>query len=135
MSKLSREIKALDAAAARLGSPLDDPTGYALSRQLRGEEEAAVARIEAVRSGRKFYALTTTNPSGGWYIVAIEDTKAKAYETAENELIFSRGDIYGQTKRTNLRVVSKTKARKEFGITEQDVESFYGDGDDEGSFA
>jgi hypothetical protein len=68
-----------------------------------------------------YVALTTTNPQTGWSIVAVGHNKTEVKDFSENKLHHDVEpghvrDIYADTELKNLRVVSKTKAIREYHI-------------------
>ena len=75
---------------------------------------------------KQYYALTSQNPQLlGWRIVGIGTTAAEAEREALATLPPLRADnIYAQTDRRNLRIVSKTDARR-YGVGEGAVEAFH----------
>ena len=70
-----------------------------------------------------YIALTTTNAQqNGFEIIAAGPNKAKVEEAAKS--IIGTGDIYRETEQKNLVVVSKTAAKRNYGI---DWAEFYPD--------
>lgn len=67
-----------------------------------------------------YVAVTTTNPQHGWHEVTTGTDKEQVKDTAERQIAGAQWDkpkyIYTQTKLTNLRVVSKTAAKREYGV-------------------
>jgi len=67
-----------------------------------------------------YVAVTTTNPQYGWNEVATGGDKEAVREAAERKIAGNQWnqvkDIYTQTELTNLRVVSKTIAKREYGV-------------------
>lgn len=62
-----------------------------------------------------YYALTTTYPAPRqWTIVAAAATAAEARDAGEKSIVGS--DIYADTLRKNLRVMSMTRATREHYI-------------------
>ncbi len=77
-------------------------------------------------------ALTTTNPAGGWRRIATGATRASAWATAEQILPSGLdSDVYEQTERRTLVVVSKTAATRYYDY-DLDRRGMYGlDPDDD----
>jgi hypothetical protein len=71
-------------------------------------------------SKHTFVAVTTTNPRYGWYQVATGTDKAKLEDEAARKIAGNQWDtakdICTQTELTNLRVVSKTDAKREYHV-------------------
>lgn len=71
-------------------------------------------------SKRTYVAVTTTNPQHGWNEVLTGDNAESVRDEAERKIAGYQWnqakDIYTQTKLTNLRVVSKTTAKREYGV-------------------
>lgn len=69
---------------------------------------------------RTYVAITTTNPQHGWHEVARGNDKqaveAKARKVIGNVATDYGTDIYCDTEHTNLRVVSKTEAKRSYNI-------------------
>ena len=68
-----------------------------------------------------YVAITTVNAQqNGWYEVASGPNKQAVLADAENQIgdvATEYGtDIYRSTEHSNLTVVSKTKAKREFGV-------------------
>lgn len=67
-----------------------------------------------------YVAVTTTNPQHGWHEVTSGTDKEQVREAAERQIAGAQWnqvkDIYTQTELTNLRVVSKTTAKREYGV-------------------
>lgn len=82
------------------------------------------------RSQPLYIALTTTNAQvHGWKVLAYGHDAAKVQSKAE-ELIGdirtdAGTDIYRETEHKNLRVVSKTTAKRSYGIDYDDNESWW----------
>jgi len=67
----------------------------------------------------KFYAISTVNAASfGWRIVATGDSRREAAEAAEAELVALGADIYAETMRRNMMVVSAPTARRQYGVGE-----------------
>lgn len=69
---------------------------------------------------RTYVAVTTTNPRYGWYEVARGGDK-KTVEAEARTVIGDAAtgygsDIYKDTQHTNLRIVSKTEAKRSYGV-------------------
>lgn len=71
-------------------------------------------------SKRTYVAVTTTNPQHGWNKVTTGAEKDQVREDAERQIAGiqwdNAKDIYTQTQLVNLRVVSKTEAKREYGV-------------------
>lgn len=67
-----------------------------------------------------YVAVTTTNPQYGWKAVETGTDKSAVRDTAERKIAGSQWnevkDIYTQTELTNLRVVSKTVAKRQYHV-------------------
>lgn len=67
-----------------------------------------------------YVAVTSINPQCGWYEVTTGTDKKQVRETAERQIAGAQWnqvkDIFTQTELTNLRVVSKTTAKREYGV-------------------
>lgn len=68
-----------------------------------------------------YVAVTTTNAQqNGWREVITGSDKAEVQEKAERQICGNQydgpKDIYTQTELRNLRVVSKTEAKRTFGV-------------------
>lgn len=67
-----------------------------------------------------YVAVTTTNPQHGWKKVEVGSDKDAVRDAAERRIAGSQWnevkDIYTQTKLTNLRVVSKTTAKRQYYV-------------------
>ncbi|HAM59432.1 MAG TPA: hypothetical protein DCQ64_30100 [Candidatus Rokubacteria bacterium] len=76
---------------------------------------------------RQYYALTSQNPQLlGWRIVGLGVTAAEAERVAIATLPPLRADdLFAQTDHRNLRIVSRTEARRRYGITDHVVTSYY----------
>jgi hypothetical protein len=65
-------------------------------------------------------AVTSTNPQNGWRAVTTGNDKAAVRDAAEQKIaghVWNQAkDIYTQTELTNLRVVSKTTAKRNYGV-------------------
>ena len=62
-----------------------------------------------------YFAITTINPNSGWRIVA-GGHKRKTVENAAHSINGNATDIFTDTKRKNMRVVSKTSLKRYYGI-------------------
>ena len=72
-----------------------------------------------------YYALTTENAAmQGWNILAIADTKADA-EARGNAAIGTGTDIFSDTRRKNLTVLSATAARRGGYVTDATLDSYF----------
>ena len=73
-----------------------------------------------------YVAITTTNPQNGWHEVETGTDKATVRDAAERKIAGNQWDkskdIYTQTELTNLRVVSKTEAKRKYGVDIDKVE-------------
>jgi hypothetical protein len=66
-----------------------------------------------------YLALSTTNYSQNGYTVYAESTdKQDARSKAEKVIVDSEAGIYRETLLKNLTVVSKTDAKRKYGITD-----------------
>ena len=78
---------------------------------------------------RTYVAVTTTNPQHGWKEVTTGADKEQVRNTAERQIAGNQWnqvkDIYTQTELTNLRVVSKTTAKREYGVDIDRIEYDY----------
>lgn len=67
-----------------------------------------------------YVAVTTTNPQHGWKQIAIGSDKDAVRDEAEHRIaghVWNEvKDIYMQTELTNLRVVSKTVAKRQYHV-------------------
>jgi len=67
-----------------------------------------------------YVAVTTTNGQNGFYEVARgsnkEDVRQQAEEAIGGVATGYGTDIYKQTEHANLHVVSKTEAKRKFGV-------------------
>jgi hypothetical protein len=67
-----------------------------------------------------YVAVTSTNPQNGWREVTTGTDKTAVRDAAEQNIAGHQWnqvkDIYTQTELTNLRVVSKTTAKRDFGV-------------------
>lgn len=76
-------------------------------------------------SKRTYVAITTTNPQHGWNEVCTGGDADAVRTEAERHIAGNQWsqvkDIYMQTKLTNLRVVSKTEAKRTYGV---DIDAF-----------
>lgn len=66
-----------------------------------------------------YLAISTTNPANGWQIYATGDNKAQVEKDAETKIgpilnQWGQSDLKQETLHKNLRVVSKTQARRFF---------------------
>lgn len=73
---------------------------------------------------KKYVAVTTVNVQDGWREVARGSDRAQVTETAEKRICGNQWnevkDIYVDTQLKNLRVVSATKAKRVFKISDED---------------
>lgn len=80
-------------------------------------------------SKRTYVAVTTTNPQYGWNEVCTGGNAESVRNDAERKIAGNQWnqvkDIYTQTQLTNLRVVSKTIAKREYGVDIDKVEFDY----------
>lgn len=71
-------------------------------------------------SKQTYVAVTSTNPQQGWEEITHGTDKEQVQIDAESEIAGAQWnqskDIYTQTKLRNLRVVSKTTAKREYGV-------------------
>jgi hypothetical protein len=71
-------------------------------------------------SKKTYVAVTTTTPQHGWKEVATGSNKEQLRDEAERKIAGNQWntvkDIYVQTELTNLRVVSRTDAKRKFGV-------------------
>jgi hypothetical protein len=71
-------------------------------------------------SKRTYVAVTTTNPQHGWKEVATGSNPTELRDRAERKIAGNQWnqvkDIYTETELINLRVVSKTDAKRKFGV-------------------
>lgn len=78
---------------------------------------------------KTYVAVTTTNPQHGWHEVASGCDKDAVKEQAERQIAGTQWnqvkDIYTQTELVNLRVVSKTDAKRKYGVDIDKVEYGY----------
>lgn len=69
---------------------------------------------------KTYVAITTTNPQHGWKQVGTGSDKNAVRDEAERSIAGAQWnkvkDIYTQTELTNLRVVSKTTAKRQYGV-------------------
>lgn len=80
-------------------------------------------------SKRTYVAVTTTNPQHGWNEVTTGEDKDAVRDAAERKIAGAQWnqakDIYTQTELANLRVVSKTTAKREYGVDIDTVDCGY----------
>lgn len=73
----------------------------------------------AIPRRKRFVALTTTNPQMGWRALAIGPDPSTV--RAEAEARICGNDLYAQTERRNLVVVSRTTALRQYGKSEDSI--------------
>lgn len=71
-------------------------------------------------SKRTYVAVTSINPQHGWKEVATGSNQTELRDQAERKIAGNQWnevkDIYTQTELANLRVVSKTDAKRKYGV-------------------
>jgi len=76
-----------------------------------------------------YVAITTTNAQHGWSKVATGSNKKEVLAKAEQIICGDQmdqvKDIYTQTKMSNLKVVSKTVAKRTYGVDIDKVEMYW----------
>lgn len=82
-------------------------------------KEAREQNRPANNKSATYYAITTHNPSGGWYILA-EGHQRQEVESAGHSLI-TGNDMYADTYRKNLRVVTTTALKRYYGFNDESI--------------